>query len=70
MKKKTEEKPRPDEPKPQRPMVPVMEEGPEPDPKLKAPRPETTDSQKQGEKLINAEQERIENAKKAKAAQG
>jgi len=72
MSKKTDEasSPKPDEPKPQRPMQPVMEPAPEPDPKSRATRPEKTDATTRGEKLLDAEEERIRRAKEAKASQG
>jgi hypothetical protein len=70
MNKKTEShKERPDEPKPQRPMQPVFEPGPEPDPRTRAMRPEESSQVARDEKLREQEEEEFnQRNEKRKAA--
>jgi len=49
--------PRPDEPKPERPMQPVFEPAPEPDPRTRNTRPEETTQALRDEKLREQEEE-------------
>ena len=71
MSKKTDEasSPRPDEPRPERPMQPVFERAPEPDPANRNTRPELTTPTTRADKLHEQQDKEYERQKQARKAQ-